>query len=79
VILSGGDPLSLTTHRLARLIHKLESVPHLARLRIHSRLPVVLPARIEDVTPAMVDGMFAPLSTGALELPTRQEMQAARV
>jgi EF-P beta-lysylation protein EpmB len=48
VILSGGDPLTLTTHRLARLIHKLEAVAHLARLRIHSRLPIVLPARIED-------------------------------
>jgi len=48
VILSGGDPLTLTTSRLARLVHKLEAVPHLTRLRIHTRLPIVLPARIED-------------------------------
>lgn len=48
VILSGGDPLALTTSRLARLVHKLEAVPHLTRLRIHTRLPIVLPARIED-------------------------------
>ncbi|MCC6208935.1 MAG: EF-P beta-lysylation protein EpmB [Gammaproteobacteria bacterium] len=48
VILSGGDPLSLTTSRLARLVHKLEAIPHLARLRLHTRLPIVLPSRIED-------------------------------
>jgi EF-P beta-lysylation protein EpmB len=48
VILSGGDPLTLTTGRLARLVRKLEAVPHLTRLRIHTRLPIVLPARIED-------------------------------
>jgi EF-P beta-lysylation protein EpmB len=48
IILSGGDPLSLTTSRLARLVHRLEAVPHLVRLRIHTRLPIVLPARVED-------------------------------
>lgn len=48
VILSGGDPLALTTARLARLVHKLEAIPHLRRLRLHTRLPVVLPARVED-------------------------------
>jgi EF-P beta-lysylation protein EpmB len=47
-ILSGGDPLALTTGRLARLVHRLEAAPHLTRLRIHTRLPIVLPARIED-------------------------------
>ncbi|MCC6301566.1 MAG: EF-P beta-lysylation protein EpmB [Gammaproteobacteria bacterium] len=48
VILSGGDPLALTTARLARLVHKLETVPHLSRLRLHTRLPIVLPSRIEN-------------------------------
>lgn len=47
-ILSGGDPLTLTTGRLARLVHKLENVPHLTRLRLHTRLPIVLPSRVED-------------------------------
>ncbi len=46
VILSGGDPLSLDDARLAGLIADLESVHHLKRLRIHTRLPVVLPQRI---------------------------------
>lgn len=45
-ILSGGDPLMLTDHRLGDLIAQLEGVPHLTRLRIHSRLPIVLPDRV---------------------------------
>jgi len=46
VILSGGDPLVLSDERLDELISLLEAIPHLSRLRIHSRLPVVLPDRI---------------------------------
>jgi len=46
VILSGGDPLSLSDQKLAELITELDTLPHLKRLRIHSRIPVVLPARI---------------------------------
>ena len=48
VILSGGDPLSLSTTRLAELTDALASIPHLRRLRIHTRLPVVLPERVDD-------------------------------
>ena len=48
VILSGGDPLVLSDHKLETLIKQLEDIPHLSRLRIHSRLPVVLPDRITD-------------------------------
>src|SRR5690606_23646501 len=48
VILSGGDPLSLATGKLAHLTDQLREIPHLRRLRIHSRLPVVLPERIDD-------------------------------
>jgi L-lysine 2,3-aminomutase len=46
VILSGGDPLALDDQRLAELLAGLEAIPHLRRLRIHTRLPVVIPARI---------------------------------
>lgn len=46
MILSGGDPLSLSDQKLAELITELDTIPHLKRLRIHSRIPVVLPARI---------------------------------
>jgi len=48
VILSGGDPLLLSDSRLARLIRQLDGIEHLKRIRIHSRLPIVLPARITD-------------------------------
>lgn len=47
VILSGGDPLSLSTAKLAELTAQLATVPHLRRLRIHTRLPVVLPERVD--------------------------------
>jgi len=46
IILSGGDPLSLDDSRLASLFSDLEGIPHLRRLRIHTRLPVVIPRRI---------------------------------
>jgi EF-P beta-lysylation protein EpmB len=48
VILSGGDPLLLDDSRLATLVAKLEAIPHIRRLRIHSRLPIVLPSRVTD-------------------------------
>ncbi len=48
VILSGGDPLVLPDERLRDLVRRLEAIPHLQRLRIHSRLPVVLPSRVDD-------------------------------
>ncbi len=47
VLLSGGDPLSLSTTKLAELSDALRKIPHLKRLRIHTRLPVVLPARVD--------------------------------
>jgi len=47
VILSGGDPWSLSTAKLAELTDALADVPHLKRLRVHTRLPVVLPERVD--------------------------------
>lgn len=46
VLLSGGDPLMLTDERLRDLVERLEAIPHLKRLRIHTRLPIVLPDRV---------------------------------
>lgn len=48
VLLSGGDPLSLSDAKLAELTDALAGIPHLRRLRLHSRLPVVLPERIDE-------------------------------
>jgi len=48
VILSGGDPLSLADEKLAPLAEALEFIPHLRRLRLHTRQPIVLPERVDD-------------------------------
>jgi EF-P beta-lysylation protein EpmB len=47
LILSGGDPLALATSKLEELGERLADLPHITRLRIHTRLPVVLPERID--------------------------------
>jgi EF-P beta-lysylation protein EpmB len=51
VILSGGEPLLLSDSRLQWFIHQLNTIPHLRWLRIHTRLPIVIPSRI---TPELV-------------------------
>ena len=48
IIFSGGDPLMAKDHELDWLLTQLEAIPHVKRLRIHSRLPIVIPARITD-------------------------------
>ncbi len=48
VILSGGDPLMLSDSRLGELFTALDDIAHLQRVRIHSRMPVVLPSRVDD-------------------------------
>jgi EF-P beta-lysylation protein EpmB len=48
VILSGGDPLMLSDERLDTLWRRLAAIPHLRRLRVHTRMPVVLPERVTD-------------------------------
>jgi len=47
VILSGGDPLTLNDRRLTLLWEGLAAIPHVRRIRLHTRLPVVLPERID--------------------------------
>ncbi|OHB68480.1 MAG: EF-P beta-lysylation protein EpmB [Planctomycetes bacterium RBG_13_63_9] len=48
VILSGGDPLTLKDAELGELAGRLAEIPHLRRLRVHTRLPIVIPARVTD-------------------------------
>jgi len=60
LILSGGDPLTLSDQRLSSLTSSLANITHLKRLRIHTRLPVVLPERIDN-------GFMAWLSTVQLK------------
>ncbi len=54
VILSGGDPLVLEDRALERLVEAIAAIPHVKRLRVHSRLPVVIPSR---VNPSLIKWM----------------------
>ena len=56
VILSGGDPLLLDDDRLGELVERIESLPHVRRLRIHTRLPIVLPSRVTDALVGILRG-----------------------
>ena len=47
VILSGGDPLSLSNERLQAISDELTKISHIRRLRIHTRMPIVLPERVD--------------------------------
>ncbi len=48
VILSGGDPLTMLDGRLAELAQRLARIPHVGRLRVHTRLPILIPQRVTD-------------------------------
>ncbi|MEN1679337.1 MAG: EF-P beta-lysylation protein EpmB [Planctomycetota bacterium] len=56
VILSGGDPLTLVDETLAKLAERLAAIPHLRRLRVHTRLPVMIPQRVDDALVAWLTG-----------------------
>lgn len=48
ILLSGGDPLTIVDHQLADLACRLAAIPHLRRLRIHTRLPIMIPDRVTN-------------------------------
>jgi len=48
IILSGGDPLLLKDDHIGEIVEQLSAIPHLRRLRIHTRLPVVIPSRLTE-------------------------------
>ena len=54
VILTGGDPLMLAPRRLGAILDRLQAIPHVELLRLHSRVPVTDPAR---VTPALLTAL----------------------
>jgi len=56
IILSGGDPLLYDDRRLADLVERLSSIRHLRRLRLHTRLPIVLPSRVTPQLCAILNG-----------------------
>lgn len=48
VIFSGGDPLASSDRQLSWLTGEIEAIPHIRRLRLHTRLPVMIPSRIDS-------------------------------
>ncbi len=48
VILSGGEPLTLTDQKLKDIVKKISSIDHIKTIRFHTRMPIVYPARITD-------------------------------
>lgn len=54
VIISGGDPLTLSTHRLEQVLSGLRQIEHVEIVRLGTRFPVVLPQRIDDELCAML-------------------------
>jgi EF-P beta-lysylation protein EpmB len=48
IILSGGDPLTIVDSVLDQLVDELSTIPHLRRLRVHTRLPIMIPERVTD-------------------------------
>lgn len=57
VILSGGDPLMLNDQRLEQLCRRIEQIPSIERLRIHTRLPIVLPSRVTESLTELLTGL----------------------
>jgi lysine 2,3-aminomutase len=55
VILTGGDPLSLSARRLGAILGRLAAIPHVELLRLHTRVPVVAPGRIDGEMLAALD------------------------
>ncbi len=65
IILSGGDPLTAADRRLAMLVDELASIPHLKRLRVHTRMPVMIPSR---VTNELIDWLISTRLTSIMVL-----------
>ncbi len=59
VILTGGDPLVLSDRRLSLLLDRLEAIPHVEVVRIHSRIPIVDPGRVTAETARTFRRRFA--------------------
>ena len=48
VVLSGGDPLTLSDKKINKILRKIENIQHIKTLRIHTRTAVVIPSRITE-------------------------------
>jgi lysine 2,3-aminomutase len=62
VILTGGDPLVLSARRLQIILNALDDIPHIATIRIHSRVPVAAPDRIDDALLNVLQTVHKPVN-----------------
>ncbi|MBR9910749.1 MAG: EF-P beta-lysylation protein EpmB [Gammaproteobacteria bacterium] len=76
VIFSGGDPLASPDRHLQWLVDSIAAIPHIRRLRVHTRLPVVIPQRITTDTLGWLAGSRLHCSV-VLHINHRQELDAA--
>jgi lysine 2,3-aminomutase len=84
VILTGGDPLMLTARRMAGLIEALDAIPHVAVIRVHSRVPIVDPKRVTGelvvaLTPKRATPWFGVHCNHARELTAAARAALARL
>ncbi|WP_339670590.1 EF-P beta-lysylation protein EpmB [Dasania marina] len=84
VILSGGDPLVASDKQLAELIANIAAIPHVQTLRVHSRLPLVIPERISDefvtlLTSSRLQTVFVIHCNHANELDSRVQQAMAKL
>jgi L-lysine 2,3-aminomutase len=79
VLLSGGDPLVLSDDFLARLAKRLAAIRHVRRLRVHTRLPIVIPQRVCDALLAWLTGTrLAPIVVVHANHPAELDDDVAR-
>lgn len=64
VILTGGDPLTLSARRLGEIFEALDAIPHVKVIRIHTRAPVAAPERIDAALIATLTGLSKPVYIG---------------
>ncbi len=69
VIISGGDPLALGTRRLVELVSAVRSVPSVETIRLATRVPVVLPKRIDAELLTALQAVSSPLGHDPLQSP----------
>ncbi len=64
VILTGGDPLTLSPRRLSEILAALDAIPHVKTVRIHSRVPVAAPERIDAALVTALTALSKPVYLG---------------
>ncbi|MSO84961.1 MAG: lysine-2,3-aminomutase-like protein [Rhodospirillales bacterium] len=82
VILTGGDPLVLSAERLARLTAALDAIPHLATIRVHSRVPIAAPSRVTTALVAALatqKAMYLAVHCNHARELTREALAATRM